>query len=99
MPKLFPAQPANTLILGVDYFTIYGESEEYPQWVCSGVFGTYTVEATDETSGVIYMGETGIPYSNYTGTKCTFDFSAIFMDESAVVDFVLVDSEIDVYLQ
>ena len=100
VPKLFPSHPANTLILGMDYFTLYGESEEYPQWVCSGLYGTYTVEATDETSGVIYMGESGIiPYSNYTETTCTFDFSAIFMDESAVADFVLVDSEIDVYLQ
>ena len=98
VPKLFPSHPANTLILGMDYFAIYGESEEYPQWVSSGIYGTYTVEATDKTSGVIYMGEAGIPYSNYTGTTCTFDFSAI-LGQSAVVDFVLVDSEIDVYLQ
>lgn len=87
---------ANTFILGMDYFAIYGESDEYPQWVTMGVYGEYKVVTEDETSGSLVGGGFEIPYSNYTGTTCTFDFSYI---GAGPVDFKLLEEEVVVNLQ
>lgn len=88
--------PANTFILGMDYFALYGESDEYPQWVTMGVYGEYNVVAEDETSGSLVGSGFEIPYSNYTGTTCTFDFSYI---GAGPVDFKLLEEEVVVNLQ
>lgn len=74
------------LLFAEDYETAYPDTPEtVGLWMQAGLpAGTYTIEATDETSGnvnfitVDFFGDekiTAIPYSGLTATECTFDFS------------------------
>lgn len=66
------------LVLGVNYEDIYGP-EAAGMWMSTNsLLGEYTVTATDATSGVIVYQGAEIPYSDFTGTECTFDFTNIF---------------------
>ena len=87
---------ANTMFLALSYEDIYGP-DAAGVWVTPMFFGTYTIEPTDETSGVINYNGAEIPYSNLTATTCTFDFTEIL--EIGEVEFTLVEEEVTVMAQ
>ena len=66
------------LVLGVNYEDIYGPDAAGMWMSTNSLLGEYTVTATDATSGVIVYQGAEIPYSDFTGTECTFDFTNIF---------------------
>ena len=90
----------NTLVLGLDYEEIYGE-EAAGMWMSAGMMGSYTINPTDEESGVILYNSAEIPYSDYNGETCTFDLSALFMEDAGtvVVEATLSEEEIVVMIQ
>lgn len=83
-----------TASLAVDYEDIYG-ADAAGMWAAP-VYGPHSVVATDETSGVITWKEMSIPYSNYTGATCQFDFSEFFKEDAGttVVEATLVETPI-----
>ena len=80
--------------LAVDYEDIYG-ADAAGYWAAP-LYGSHSVIATDETSGVITWKEMSIPYSNYTGTTCMFDFSEFFKEDAGttVVEATLVETPV-----
>ena len=82
--------------LGVDYGKAMG-SEAGVQWVIGSYYGSCQVTPTDATSGIVTLAMLGsdnsieVPYSNYTGTTCTFDFSKLNMGE---IEFKLAQNVI-----
>ena len=86
---------------GVDYEALYGE-EAAGMWMAA-IEGYYEVEATDATSGIIYLlqadyvtgelsrAEMYIEYSNLTETTCTFNCPTFYLNnvEATVMDEVV----------
>ena len=83
-----------TACLAVDYEDIYG-ADAAGYWAAP-LYGSHSVTATDETSGVITWKEMSVPYSNYTGTTCMFDFSDYFQEDAGttVVEATLAETPI-----
>lgn len=79
---------ADYLLYAVSMEDIYGESAA-GVWQQYGGLGTYSVTATDATSGVVTMQaynamfdeytSVEIPYKDLTETTCTFDFTDLLM--------------------
>ena len=84
--------------MGTSYEDLYGEDAAGIWMVGPQMFGTsYTVEPTDEESGVITINGVEVPYSDYTGTTCTFDFTELW--GVADVECTLAEEEIHVMIQ
>ena len=87
-----------TWAMGTSYEDLYGEDAAGIWMVGPQMFGTsYTVEPTDEESGVITINGVEVPYSDYTGTTCTFDFTELW--GVADVECTLAEEEIHVMIQ
>lgn len=90
----FEVSHGYTASLAVDYEDIYGAGAA--GFWAAPLYGEHLVEATDETSGVITWKAMSIPYSNYTGATCQFDFSEFFKEDAGttVVEATLVETPI-----
>ena len=99
MKEQYEVSHGFTASLAVDYEDIYG-ADAAGYWAAP-VYGPHSVVATDETSGVITWKEMSIPYRNYTGAACQFDFSEFFMEDAGttVVEATLVETPIAVTAQ
>ena len=75
-------------------FDLSGDESDMGTWY-GLTYGTYTIEPTDETSGVINMinnmgGELTISYKDYDGENCTFDLQELVMaSEPMWVEYTL----------
>lgn len=83
-----------TASLAVDYEDIYGP-DAAGYWVAP-LYSGHQVTPSDETSGLVVFNGMNIPYSNFTETTCSFDFSEFFMEDAGtvVVDATLAETPI-----
>lgn len=83
-----------TASLAVDYEDIYGP-DAAGYWAAP-LYGAHQVTPSDETSGLVVFSGMNIPYSNFTETTCSFDFSEFFMEAAGtvVVEATIVDTPI-----
>lgn len=85
---------ANSYGIGLNMFDLSGDESDMGTWY-GLTYGTYTIEPTDETSGVINMinnmgGELTISYKDYDGENCTFDLQELVMaSEPMWVEYTL----------
>lgn len=96
MAEQYGSSMGFTACFAVDYEDIYGESAA-GYWAAPQ-YSPHTVVASDETSGVVTFSGMTIPYSNFNGTTCSFDFSELFMEEegTVVVEATIVEAPITV---
>ena len=102
-PELF-SNPT-TSVLAIDYGSVPEMGAPEGSWFPAFAgYGPASVVAADETSGVItWMGEFEIPYSDFDGETCTFDFAFLAemfeMEEEFVVECTLAEEFVPIQAQ